>query len=136
MSTRAADLFALGVMLYEMLGGRHPFRGASTFETLHAILTTEPPDLSSVNRQVPPALTAIVTRLLKKAPDARFQSAADLAWALTQVTPVPGDVAAHRTPAGESATAKRPRWIRLGCRASPGGRTSGGWMVAAEGRRS
>jgi Tol biopolymer transport system component len=80
-----ADLFALGVTLYEMVGGRHPFKGASTFETLHAILTTDPPDVSTLNRNVSVPLARIVTRLLKKDRDARFQSASDLAWALEQV---------------------------------------------------
>ena len=78
------DLFALGVMVYEMLGERHPFRRASTFETLHAVLTVEPPDLSRANEHLPAPLTRIVMRLLKKLPDARFQSALDLAWALEQ----------------------------------------------------
>ena len=40
-----ADLFALGVMLYEMLAGAAPFKRASVFETLQAILTFEPPDI-------------------------------------------------------------------------------------------
>jgi eukaryotic-like serine/threonine-protein kinase len=89
------DLFALGVMSYEMLGGQHPFRRASTFETLHAVLTIDPPDLSTINERVPPPLARIAMRLLKKVPDARFQSALDLGWALEQVAgasaaPAPG----------------------------------------------
>jgi serine/threonine protein kinase/Tol biopolymer transport system component len=79
-----ADLFALGVMLYEMLSGRHPFRSASTFETLNAVLTVRPQDLSAANEQVPESLSSIVMRLLEKVPQARFQSAVDLAWALEQ----------------------------------------------------
>ena len=81
-----ADLFALGVMLYEMVGGRHPFKCKSTFETLHSVLTTDPPDVASLNGDVPVALARIVARLLKKDREARFQSAADVAWALEQVT--------------------------------------------------
>ena len=80
-----ADLFTLGVMLYEMLGGRHPFKQASTFETLHAILTTDPPNVSTLHRTVSLPLARIVMRLLKKDREARFQSAGDLAWALEQV---------------------------------------------------
>ena len=79
-----ADLFALGIMLYEMMAGRHPFRGASTFETLHAVLTVDPPDLSAVAEHVPLPVERIVMRLLSKAPEARFQSAPDLIWALEQ----------------------------------------------------
>ena len=48
-----ADLFALGVMMYEMLTGQHPFRGASVFETLHAILTREPADTLGRQRTRP-----------------------------------------------------------------------------------
>ena len=80
-----ADLFALGVMLYEMVTGRHPFRGTNTFETLHAVLTVSPADVVSLNPRVPPALGRIAMRLLEKAPDARFQSALDVVWALEQV---------------------------------------------------
>jgi eukaryotic-like serine/threonine-protein kinase len=76
------DLFALGVMLYEMLGGQHPYRRASTFETLHAVLTVDTPDIVAVNRRVPVTLGRIVMRLLAKTSASRFQSAADLVAAL------------------------------------------------------
>jgi serine/threonine protein kinase len=66
-----ADLFALGATLYEMLTGERAFKGASTIETVHAILTTEPPALPA-SLAVPPALAAIVTRLLEKSPNERF----------------------------------------------------------------
>jgi Tol biopolymer transport system component len=101
-----ADLFALGVMLYEMVAGRHPFRCASTFETLHAVLTTDPPDLSDVNEHLPAPLARIVLRLLAKAPDARFQSALDLVWALEQV----GTGRASRASASALHNASIPRW--------------------------
>jgi Tol biopolymer transport system component len=79
-----ADLFALGVILYEMLARRHPFRGSSTFETLRAILETEPRDLCDDDR-IPQPLAQIAMRLLRKPREARFQSAADLAWSLEQL---------------------------------------------------
>jgi serine/threonine protein kinase len=94
-----ADLFALGATLYEMLTGERAFRGASTIDTLRAILTSDPPKLPA-SLAVPPALAAIVTRLVAKSPNARFQSAADVAQALERV------VAADATP----ATARR--WWR------------------------
>jgi serine/threonine protein kinase/Tol biopolymer transport system component len=81
------DLFALGVMLYEMLAGSAPFKRASSFETLQAILTFEPPDIVDVNRDVPEALAGIIMRLLRKDRTTRFQSAADLVWSLEQVNP-------------------------------------------------
>ncbi len=76
------DLFALGVVLYEMLSGRHPFRGASTLETLQAILAAEPPSLVAAGAAIPARLAQIVERLLQKNPQLRFQSAADVAWIL------------------------------------------------------
>ena len=75
------DLFALGSILFELMTGQRAFVREHTIDTLHAIVHDDPPDLLPRGT----ALTAIVHRLLAKAPDARFQSAADLLWALEQI---------------------------------------------------
>ena len=75
-----ADIFSLGVVLHEALTGRQPFRRESAVDTLHAILHDEAPALPP---GVPRTLRQIVTRCLQKHPDARFQSARDLEFALT-----------------------------------------------------
>ncbi|HSP16793.1 MAG TPA: protein kinase [Thermoanaerobaculia bacterium] len=73
-----SDIFSFGVILYEILSGRHPFKHDSAIETMHAILTDETPDLP----EVLPFLARIVMRCLEKKPAARFQSARDLGYAL------------------------------------------------------
>jgi serine/threonine protein kinase/Tfp pilus assembly protein PilF len=75
-----SDLFSLGVVLHEALAGRAPFRRPSVVDTLHAILHDEPPALPE---HVPRSLRQIVSRCLQKRPDARFQSARDLEFALS-----------------------------------------------------
>ena len=75
------DLFALGSILFEVITGQRAFAREHTIDTFHAIVHDDPPDLLPRGT----ALTAIVRRLLAKAPDARFQSAADLLWALEQI---------------------------------------------------
>ncbi|MEO8436331.1 MAG: protein kinase [Pyrinomonadaceae bacterium] len=77
-----ADLFSFGAVLYEMLAGRRAFRGESTIDTLNAIRKEEPPELSLLNRNVPPGLERVIQRCLEKKPERRFQSASDLAFAL------------------------------------------------------
>jgi non-specific serine/threonine protein kinase len=66
-----ADLWALGVTLYEMLAGRRPFAGPSPAAVLHAIVSTEPEPLARVAPGAPPGLVAVVDALLRKSPDAR-----------------------------------------------------------------
>ena len=75
------DLFALGSILFELMTGQRAFAREHTIDTLHAIVHDDPPDLLPRDT----ALTAIVRRLLAKAPDARFQSAADVLWVLEQI---------------------------------------------------
>ena len=77
-----SDIFALGVVLYEMLAGRRPFARGSKVETLNAILTETPPDLAGLHSLVPLALDRIVRHCLEKDPAQRFQSARDVAFAL------------------------------------------------------
>ena len=127
-----ADLFALGVMMYEMLTGQHPFRGASVFETLHAILTREPADLLAVNERVPPALARIVMRLLQKSPDARFQSARDLAWSLAQATESTAKPAVDKTDTKHLEARRKGRWLRLAVPAAIAIAVATGWWLAGQ----
>jgi Tol biopolymer transport system component len=80
-----ADVFALGVVLYEMVVGRRPFDRRSVAETMAAILHEDAAPLGDVASGVPSALDGIVRCCLEKRPQDRFRSAHDLALALEAV---------------------------------------------------
>src|SRR5262245_39939236 len=77
-----SDIFAFGVILYEMLSGQRAFRGASAIEVMNAILKEEPPELGEMNTKISPQLEKLVRRCLEKQPERRFQTAYDLGFAL------------------------------------------------------
>jgi serine/threonine protein kinase len=76
------DIFAFGAVLYEMLTGKRAFQKATATETQTAILREDPPNILDLVPNLPPGLQRIVQRCLDKGPEQRFQSAADLAFAL------------------------------------------------------
>ena len=77
-----SDIFSLGAILYEMLSGERAFQGDSAVETMSAILKHDPPELSRANADLPAGLERVVRHCLEKQPEARFQSASDLAFDL------------------------------------------------------
>lgn len=84
------DIYASGVVLYEMATGRRPFAGARGSELLAAILRTVPRPPSEVKRQLDPAMEAVILKALEKDPSRRYQSARELEVDLERATaPVP-----------------------------------------------
>ncbi len=81
-----SDIFALGVMLYEMLSGERPFQGDSEAEVMTAILKEDPSPLAKKDLSIPPMLERTVAHCLEKNPNRRFQSARDVAFALESAT--------------------------------------------------
>jgi serine/threonine-protein kinase len=80
-----SDIFSLGIILYELLAGRHPFSGDSAASVLSGILKDTPPLLSELDPRVPHELTRIVRRCLEKGLTSRYQSALDLKNDLEEV---------------------------------------------------
>lgn len=85
-----SDLFSLGVLLYEILTGRSPFRGGSPLETLKRVLTETPPPLAVLRPDLPPTLAVLVNELLAKDREARPASAANVARRLAEIEALPG----------------------------------------------
>ena len=77
-----SDIFALGVVLYEMITGQRGFKRATSADTMSAILHEETEPISQSVPGVPPALEKVIRHCLEKLPEQRFQSASDLAFAL------------------------------------------------------
>ena len=78
-SGRETDVFSLGIMLYEILTGRRPFRGADYRETMQKILYEEAPDPRRLNRRSGRDLAAIAMKALEKNPMRRYRDAGELA---------------------------------------------------------
>ena len=86
-----ADIYAWGVVAWELLGGKHPFAGKTNAQgMLAAHLSETPAALTSARPEVPPALSALVSRCLEKDPARRPQSANELLTSLDQITVTSG----------------------------------------------
>jgi serine/threonine-protein kinase len=94
-----ADIYALGIVGYELLTGRSPFAGMNPPQTLAAQLHTKPAPLTAFGREIPPGLAAIVMRCLAKNPADRWQSADELHAALEPYSVTSGST----TPAATEA---------------------------------
>ncbi len=77
-----ADIFALGIILWEMFTGRRLFYGDSDYQTVQQVREARIPSVAALNPEIEPELEAIVRQALERDPRNRFQEAADLAEAL------------------------------------------------------
>jgi len=103
-----ADLFAFGVILFEMLAGHRPFLGHTSQDVLFAILKRPAPDLQVANPRVPTQAVQLVERCLEKDPALRYQSTRDLAHALELIP-----LSDASRPLGEAGAGVRLPWRTL-----------------------
>ena len=129
-----SDLWALGAMLYEMLTGTRAFAGGSSAAVMAAILEHEPRPLPEVLPLTPPALDRLVKRCLAKDPDARWDSAHDVADELRWIAQGTGADASATPRARTPATwlHRRPVWL-LAAAISLAVLAAAGWFLFVRG---
>ena len=76
------DIFSLGVMMYEMLVYRRPFRGENLTSLIYSIVNSEPQLPSTIDKSIPNLFDRVIERSLRKNPEERYQKAGDIANAL------------------------------------------------------
>ncbi len=101
-----SDIFAFGATLHEMTTGRRAFAAESQAGLITAILTAEPPPISSLQPAAPPALDRVVRKCLAKDPEERWQSAADLGSELRWIAEGPA-----AAPPRAASRAGRREWV-------------------------
>ncbi len=79
-----ADIFAMGIILWELLTGRRLFYGDTDYQTVEQVRKARVPSIATVNPEIEEELEAIVQKALEREPEKRFQHAADLGDALAQ----------------------------------------------------
>ncbi|NWF70715.1 MAG: protein kinase [Chloroflexi bacterium] len=99
-----ADIYSLGVMLFEMLTGRLPYESTSPMKLVLRHMNDPIPVATSVNPNLPPAIDTIIARAMAKEPEARYASPLEMADALTEVA---GGITHSRTPTKLRALAKK-----------------------------
>ena len=122
-----ADLYGLGVALYEALSGRLPYTGSSTYELLRRQVSEPPPPLASLRPGLPPRLCAVVHRLMAKTPADRFPTAEAVLDALDRSTDLPHAAAGVCDTCGEP---RDPGWpICPACGGESGNVAAGDHLV-------
>ncbi len=86
---KRVDIYALGVVLFQLLTGQLPFSGATPVVLLMQQTQQPPPAPRSINPEIPPAVEAVVLKALAKQPEARYQTAAELMAALREAISSP-----------------------------------------------
>ncbi|MGH9523465.1 MAG: protein kinase domain-containing protein [Terriglobales bacterium] len=101
-----SDIFAFGVMLFEMTTGKRAFEGKTQASIVGQILAVDPPAVSTVRPDSPPGLDRVICICLEKDPDERLQTAHDLKLELQRIAEVPAD-----SPHAAAAAPSRMRWL-------------------------
>jgi serine/threonine-protein kinase len=100
----ASDMYAVGILLYEMLSGRTPFDGENVFAVMNQHITTDPPSILHFNQSLSPELATVVMKAIRRDPKKRFQSLQEMQHALQNLHEV--------QPVSYEPDAPHPHYVR------------------------
>jgi eukaryotic-like serine/threonine-protein kinase len=135
---RRSDVFALGIVLFELTTGRRLFRGEHDAETLHLVVSGQIPKPSKIDEKYPPKLEAIVMRALERDIDKRYQTAAEFQQELEtylkqeRVVVARAGVAALLKKVMGTRIEQRRRAVRASLRALDGEQSSASGLISSD----